>query len=139
MVKALQTLIRLHKRQLDELKRQQAELDREREALMAAHDRLEVELAVEAAQTEQQPTLSRFFAQYAKKVRERQRLLLAEVARVDKALAEVAEKITEGFGELKKFEIARDNELSRRHVAAEKRDQQALDATAIDRFSRKGK
>ena len=60
----------------------------------------------------------------------------AEIAKLEAQIETLAGEITVKFGELKKYEIVRDNWLRREREAADKKEAAELDDVAIQQFIR---
>ena len=136
-MKGLLTLIKLHRRQLDQLRRQQAEKETQKEQLHDVLTRMIEELEHERQLAYENVEMSQFFGGYAKRIKERQEIVMKEIMKLDKEIRELALEITEKFSELKKFEIARDNRLKRMKDEAERKERIMMDDIAIQGHSRK--
>lgn len=136
-MKALSTLIKLHKRQLDGLRRQMASLERQKDQLQVASGRVDDELKREMKLAADQPEMTKFFGDFARRIKRRKEEIAAEIIRLEKQMAKLAEDIAGEFSEMKKFEIAKAN-AERRLAAEEKRkDTIALDEVAGRQHRRK--
>jgi flagellar export protein FliJ len=138
-MKGLPTLIRLRQRALDTLRRQLAELERQLEELMAEDRRLAEELERERAMAAEFPEMSSFYGNFAKGVEKKQLEIRLKAREVNQSIRKTRNEITEAFGELKRFEITRDNIAASEQEVKDKQEQQSLDEIAIQKFSRKNK
>lgn len=138
-MKGLDTLIKLHRRTLDELRKQIAVLENQKAQLIAASQKLDQELKDEMQAAGKQPELSGFFGGFAKRIRLRQQKIAQEIKELDKKLATLADAAQAAFGEVKKFEIARERKQRRALKEAERKDTIRLDEIAGVQDRRKKK
>lgn len=136
-MKGLLTLIKLHRRQLDQLRRQIAEKETQKLQLHELLERMARELEAERELASQNAEMSQFYGGYAKRMLERQDVVVKEIQRLDKEIRELSLQITEKFSELKKYEIARDNRLKRQKEEADRKERIMFDDIAIQQHSRK--
>ncbi len=137
MTKALKTLIKLHKRTLDELRRKITSLERQKEQLLEASAKLEEELQFEIDLGTQQPEMAPFFGDFAKRIKARQEKLAEEVLLINEQIEKLKAEMTVAFGELKKFEIAKTNADKRAAKEAAHKETIALDEMAGQQHRRK--
>ncbi len=134
----LDSLIRLHRWQVDERRRQVAEL----EALSARLRGELVRLADERAR-EQSAAGASFLAQhvypgYIRRALERQKTLERSLAEAEAQILQARDLLAEAFQELKRYEIAAANRERLRMNAAARRERLETDAIAIENFRRAG-
>ncbi len=134
----LDSLIRLHRWQVDERRRQVAEL----EALSARLRGELVRLAEERAR-EQSAAGASFLAQhvypgYIRRALERQKTLERSLAEAEAQILQARDALAEAFQELKRYEIAAANRERLRMNAAARRERLETDAIAIENFRRAG-
>jgi len=137
-VSTLDSLIRLHRWQVDERRRQVAEL----EALSARLRGELVRLADERAR-EQSAAGASFLAQhvypgYIRRALERQKTLERSLAEAEAQILQARDALAEAFQELKRYEIAAANRERLRMNAAARRERLETDAIAIENFRRAG-
>jgi len=137
-VSTLDSLIRLHRWQVDERRRQVAEL----EALSARLRGELVRLAEERAR-EQSAAGASFLAQhvypgYIRRALERQKTLERSLAEAEAQILQARDALAEAFQELKRYEIAAANRERLRMNAAARRERLETDAIAIENFRRAG-
>src|SRR5258708_20219922 len=137
-VSALDSLIRLHRWQVDERRRHVADLEGLAAQLTEEHHRLDREETREQAAAAAPPEAAVTYAAYARQLIERRRKLAqsqAEVAeRIERSRAALAEAVQEG----KRYEIMAANRTPHPHRRAARRQQQALDDRGADAFRRRG-
>ncbi|MBL4836220.1 MAG: hypothetical protein JKY34_01470 [Kordiimonadaceae bacterium] len=131
----LDNIIRLRQWELDEVRLVLSGLLGERDALIEQIDRLEAEVAEQAVATDLEVfsvTVGAYMAGVDKK---RQQIRAAILAK-DEEIEEQREKVSEGFRELKTFEIGRDQELKRIALEEKRLEQQAFDELGIQNHAR---
>jgi flagellar export protein FliJ len=126
-VKSLDTLIRLQKWQMDEKRRQLADLRQMHADMAASIDRLDREVANEAALAVSDPSLSATFNVFAQAANDRRDRLDGSLREIEGQVIAVEQDIGEAFGELKKLEITKQNRELRDRTATARRAQAALD------------
>jgi flagellar protein FliJ len=132
----LDSLIRLHRWQVDERRRQVAELD-------ALGEKLRQELArlAEERTNEQTAAGASFLARhvypgYLRRAMERQKTLEQSLAETETQTLAAREALAEAFQELKRYEVAQANRERLRITAAARRERLETDAIAIQTFRR---
>lgn len=136
-MKALNTLIRIHKRNLDELRRNMVALENQKAQLEQAIIVLHQELDREIALASKQPEMSNFFGEFAKRIKGRQETLRQEIIAIDIKINELNDQIFAEFTEIKKFEISRENKKTRLKEAENRKETLMLDEIASQQFQKK--
>lgn len=136
-MKGLLTLIKLHKRKLDELRRKMVSLENQKSQLELAIVKLQEELKREMELAAERPEMSGFFGDFAKRIKKRQEDIRAEIKKVEAEMAKLADEIAAEFGELKKYEIALANAKRRATEEQNRKDTIALDEIAGQQFRKK--
>ena len=136
-MKTLNTLIRLSKRTLDELRKKQVSLESQKAQLLEVIKRLGNELASEQKVAAKTPEMGAFFGGFAKRIKLRENDIQAEVKKLDDELAVLSEEILVAFAELKKYEIALDNKKARIKAEEARKETIAMDEVAATNYSRK--
>ncbi len=129
-MKGLLTLIKLRRRELDQLRRQMGVLQEERARHIARSLALTEQLKKEIESAANQPEMAMFFGNFSDHIAAQQDEIREEVHRVDRRIIQLTAKITEAFGDLKKFEITRDNIKAREAEEARRKEQILLDEIA---------
>ncbi|MDX1974560.1 MAG: flagellar FliJ family protein [Rickettsiales bacterium] len=137
MVKGIHTLIKLHKRTLDELRRKMTNLENQKNQLRTSLINLQKELEQEMALAGQQAEMAGFFGDFSKRIRKRQETIVFEIQALDIQIVKLSDEISVAFAELKKFEIARDNAKKCEQAAQNRKDTIMLDEIAIQQHRRK--
>jgi flagellar protein FliJ len=136
-MKGIATLIKLAKRTLDELRRKMGELENQKIKLQYASACLQKELEEEIKMASEQPEMGGFFGGFAKRIQKRQEVIAAEIKKIDQAMALLQNQIAEAFGELKKYEIAQENDKKRKQDEVNRKDTIQLDEIAAQQHRRK--
>lgn len=136
-MKGMKTLIKMQQKDLDELRREQTMHEEQREQLIALLTRLENELNEERALAEGRMEMARYLEDYGARVKERQVGIVQEIVQINIRLEQLGEKITIAFGELKKYEITKENYDKREQAVVDRREQIMLDEVGIRQFTRK--
>ena len=126
--------MRWRKLTVDDLRREMAALADERDALQARLAALDARHAQEFDIAGQMP-FADFVAYDGRAKLERRRVCDALNALEDRLLA-VQEQLTEAFGEYKAFDLAAERFREAARIEAARREQQAFDEIAAQRFQR---
>ena len=136
-MKTLNTLIRLHKRNLDELRRSMFALERQKDHLIQTIEASQRELEREVDLAKNTPEMSSFFGEFAKRIKNRQEKIHKEIQAIDKKITELNNKMAQEFTELKKFEIALENAKNRIKTEEIRKETLMLDEIAAQQFHNK--
>ena len=137
-MKTLRTLSKLHKRRLDALRQAISDLEQQKEQLVVALQRLAQEMQCEVDLASKQVGMSRFFGDYAKRIQTRQAHINLEIKTLTASMDLLREKMAEEFGEMKKYDITRDNRLKKKTEEENRKERERLDEVALQGFSRAG-
>ncbi|PCI59245.1 MAG: hypothetical protein COB37_11925 [Kordiimonadales bacterium] len=132
----LDSIIRLKKWELDEVRRVLSELFAERDAMTAELDRMTEEVA-EQSRSRSIEVFSVSVGAYMGGVRKRRLEIAATIEAKDVELEAQQDKVAEGFRELKTFEIAHDQEMKRQKLAESQAEQAVFDELGIQDHARK--
>lgn len=135
----IDTLITLRQRELDALRREVSKKEDEKELLLSISAKLHQELMHEREAAGQDVSLLAYMARFEESVRSRQLDIAKAVVVIDAELARLQEQVQEKFGELKKFEIVKENRHKEAKAKADAQEQAAMDEIGIQKFSRKEK
>jgi len=136
-VKSLDTIIRLHKWQLDERRKALGELQALSEQLGAEIVRLDGDLAREKAIAAETPASSIDLAGYLKAMLTRRAHLQVSQKHVDKQIAAAQDEIANAFAELKRFELAKADRDRRALLKQRKIEMARFDEIALEGFRRR--
>src|SRR5919199_4442162 len=103
---ALETLIRVHRWQLDERRQQLGELDRLADKLRLERRRLDDEDAAEQRAAALSHEASLAYPNYAAALRDRRAKLDASIAGVEEQIVRARDALAEAFQEVKRYELA---------------------------------
>ena len=133
-MKNINTLIKIHSRELDTLRQQVVKCEEEKSQLIKYSNKMEEELAVERALASQNHELGIIFSNYRRLIRERQEVIEKSLRDLAKKLERINEEIAIKFGEVKKFEIILANHISKEKKLAQARETKQLDEIAVNNF-----
>lgn len=136
-MKSLATLIRLEKREIDELKREQVKLQQKREDCVTALTHLANELRAELKAAETMPDMNQFFGDFAAGNKKKQAQIDGLLLRTEREIEDITQKIRVRFNELKKYEVALANHKKREAEKIKKRETQMMDEIGIRNYSRR--
>ncbi|MCD6035790.1 MAG: hypothetical protein K0R63_1531 [Rickettsiales bacterium] len=125
--RTLKSLVKLHRRLLDQKRQAMAVLQGKREAFVAQRTKLQEELENERRLAETSPDLQYTFGAYAHRNHLRQQEIVLHIAECDKAIETLAEAIREAFQETKTYEIMHERALDEEEKRLAKREQDELD------------
>ncbi|HZH28386.1 MAG TPA: flagellar FliJ family protein [Azospirillaceae bacterium] len=104
----LRPLIRLAKFELDEKRRQLAELHAESDRLHRAVVDLDAEVEREREAADQSQIAAAAFGPYLKRARAQRQALLNSLAQLEARIAAMADELAEAFLELKRYELVQE-------------------------------
>jgi hypothetical protein len=133
-LKTLTTLIKLHKRRVEVLRREMIALEEERRQLHVLTGKLQQEQKQEAALATADSKLSGFFGAYSVRIKARLASIAQEIKRLDTAIEAKVNAIRDEFGEQKKFEIAQENAKKRLAAEVLHRQQQRFDEIGVQQY-----
>jgi flagellar export protein FliJ len=132
----LDSLIRVHRWQLDEQRRAVAELERLVATLRSDVQRLDAEHELEQDFASKTPEASFGYASYAGSVIERRRKRLLSLAEAEQRSTVARETLAEAFQEAKRYEIAAANRILHQRRVQERVDQGTMDELASNSHRR---
>jgi flagellar export protein FliJ len=134
---ALESLIRVHRWQLDERRRYLSGLDALAERLRADALRVEEEARGEARAAGLFPEAGRTYPLFIRVLIERRRKIERSIAEVEAQIEEAREAVSEAFREVKRYELAAANRARDAQSRVARRQRREEDALAIDLHRRK--
>jgi flagellar export protein FliJ len=134
---ALDSLIRLHRWQLDERRRQLAELETLAEKLRQEGARLVAEQASEQTVAAASTEAATAYGSYAAHLVERRRKLEQSLTSVEQQLILARDALSESYREVKRYEIAAATRAAQQRKRSARQQQNALDEVAIETFRRR--
>ena len=132
MTKSLNGIIRLHKWQVDEKRRQIIELEVMKEALEKKLEKLLSDLVNEQENLAKSNVVDISYANYASSVMSRKENLEASITEIDVSIEEMKDELSDAFKELKKYEIVEQRALEREKEDQKKREQDRLDEISLN-------
>ena len=137
MSETLETLIRLHRWQVDERRRQVAELEALAEKLRQELVKLAEERAREQVAAGANLLTRHVYPGYIRRALQRQKTLEQSLAEAEQQTAQARDVLAEAFQELKRYEIAQANRERLRLNAAARRERLETDAIALENYRRR--
>ncbi len=128
----LESLIRLHRWQLDERRRHLADLDALANRLRGEQARLVTEQQAEQGVASASLEAGTAYGAYARRLVERRRKLAESIVSVEQQIAQAREALSEAFREVKRYEIAAASRASQLSKRIARRDQASLDEVAAE-------
>jgi len=134
---ALNSLVRVHSWALDEKRQKLAELEGLADKLRADLQALEQELEQEQSAASGSAEGSIAFPAFVAAALERRKRLRQSIANIELACTAARDEVNQAFQEMKKFELARDNQIAEEQDEAARREQTAMDEMGVDLHRRK--
>lgn len=128
--KGLPILIRLQQRELDSLRKRMVILTQNRDSLLTRSEALLEQLQEEIRLAGELAGLGGFFGDYSKHIKKQRDELHKEAAKLEKKIAALSIEIANAFGELKKYEIAYENQLKEEKKKRDREEQKQMDEIA---------
>jgi flagellar FliJ protein len=128
----LESLIRLHRWQLDEQRRRVADIEQLTTQLQAEMQRLDAEQTAEQQAAGQSQEASFAYGSYAGALIERRRKLAKSLAETEQQAVIAREALAEVFQEVKRYEIASAKRLLGQRVQADRLQQNNMDELGIE-------
>lgn len=136
-MRALPSLIRLHRWRLDERRRAVADLEAMRLTIQEDIGRLDVEIAEESGASRELTKGVALFPSYFANARARRKRMEASIEEMDASLDAAREEATKAYRELRKYEIALENHERRADLAGNRREQAEQDEIGLNIFRRR--
>jgi len=134
---AIDSLVRLHRWQLDEHRRQLADLDLLAQKLRAEKTRLAEEEATEQIVAGASLEAATAYGGFARHLIERREKIEQSIISVEQQIATAREALAETYQEMKRYEIALANRVTQRRKRSERQQQRTLDEVGIDAYRRR--
>jgi len=130
--KGMAGMIRLHKWQLDEKRRNLVDLENMKAGLLQNLTDLQEDLIAEQKKVSESPIISITYAGYAQKVMARRLNYVNSILEIDVSLEDMKDQVAEAFKELKKYEVVERRDQERKLAARNLKQQNDLDELAIN-------
>jgi flagellar protein FliJ len=137
-VSALDSLIRLHRWQVDERRRHLADLEGLAAQLTEEHHRLDRDEAREQAAAAASPEAAFAYAAYARQLIDRRRKLAQSQAEVAEQIERSRAALAEAFQEVKRYEIMAANRTRQQQRREARREQRVRDDLGAEAVRRRG-
>ncbi len=134
MTRSLTGIIRLHKWQVDEKRRQITELEVMKEELEDKLEKLTTNLAREQENLTKSNVVDINYASYASSVLKRQENLEASIMEIDVSIENMKDELAEAFKELKKYEIVEQRAIEREKEDQKRAEQDRLDEVSLNQY-----
>jgi len=136
-MKSREALIRLHRFRVDEIRRRLKSLDDMRADLTKKMTDLETMMQEEQRRAAHSDLGRLAYPSFARSVVARRENIQRTIDEVEKQAASVTEELQAAYRELKKYEIAAENDATRDRVEYARQVQAELDDIALSRHARK--
>ena len=134
---SLDTLIKLHRWQLDEQRRKVAQFENLAEKLRAELRRLDGEEEFEQRVAGESHEANYAYSGYAKSLIDRRAKLTRSIEDTARQIVDARAALADAYAEVKRYEIAAANRLLAKHRGIERLRQQELDEVALAVYRRK--
>ena len=126
-----ESLIRLHRFQVDEKRRKLAELELMAQEFRARERELEAQVEAEQKKAGISDVAHFAYPMFAKSVIRRRQNILTSIEDIERQLDAAKEELTDAFRELKKYEIIEDNRKRKVRREVMRTEQAQLDEVAL--------
>ncbi len=133
----LDSLIRLHRWQVDERRRHVAALEGLAEKLRLEMARLAAERAADETAAGASFLARHVYPGYIRRALERQKTLERSLAEVETQTVQARDALAEAFQELKRYEITQAERRKREQIEADRRTQAQLDEISLQQHQRR--
>lgn len=135
----LDPLIRYRKHLVDEKRKFLAQLYEKVELVVRQKKVIEEQLDKERelAETSELPETITYFGRYADGARKKIKALKQSIEKMEIRIAAAQEDMRVAFADMKKIEIVRDTRAAREEAEQSRKDDQAMDETALDNYRRR--
>ena len=134
---SLDTLIKLHRWQLDEQRRKVAEFENLAEKLRTELNRLDGENQFEQRIAGNSHEANYAYSGYAKSLIDRRAKLTRSIEETEQQIVDARAALADAFAEVKRYEVAAANRLLAKHRGIERLRQQEFDEVALAGYRRK--
>jgi flagellar export protein FliJ len=136
-MKSRQALIRLHKWQVDDIRRRLGELEVMRRDFEDKRAELEATLADERRIGETSPIGAFAYPSFAKAMNERRQKLEESIKNIEQEIEATKAALGDAYRELKKIEVLEENSKKKQRAEKARREQAETDEVAIKAFQRR--
>lgn len=136
-MKSRQALIRLHKWQVDDIRRRLGELEVMRRDFEDKRTELEATLSDERRIGETSPIGAYAYPSFAKAMTERRQKLEESIKNIEQEIESTKASLGDAYHELKKIEVLEENSKKKQRADKTRRDQAEVDEVAIKNYQRR--
>lgn len=133
-MKTLKTLIRLHKKQIDDLVKEIGLLEEQRRRFVQSLEDLKKQVVIEIKHYAGSEYVF-MLDNYLKSAEKNRKRLIIEIAQAEKNIESLRDILREQFGELKKFEIAMQKRQYQEKIKLLKEESKLMDEFGITKFN----
>ncbi|HYM03057.1 MAG TPA: flagellar FliJ family protein [Stellaceae bacterium] len=134
---ALDSLVRIHRWQIDERRRQVADLEALASKLREERRRLDEEELREQRVAAEAPEAAFTYGGYVNALIERRNKLSQSLSEAAQQIQAAREALAEAYQEMKRYEITAASRARRQRLEEERRQQKMLDEIGLDAFRRR--
>tara|TARA_R110000824_G_scaffold390760_6_gene587650 strand:+ start:4050 stop:4463 length:414 start_codon:yes stop_codon:yes gene_type:complete len=131
MMRNRESLIRLHRFQVDEKRRKLAELELMAQEFRARERELEAQVEAEQKKAGISDVAHFAYPMFAKSVIRRRQNILTSIEDIERQLDSAKEELSDAFRELKKYEVIEDNRKRKMRKEVMRVEQAQLDEVAL--------
>ena len=135
-MKALNSMIRLQRWQLEEKRRQLVRLEEREAAIVASQRALENELQNEQQAIRREAEFSFCYGNYAQSVIEKRKTLISKYEALETVLLEARSEVGQTYQEVRRYEIVLDNLEERLNKERLRVEQQDIDDISLEMYRR---
>jgi flagellar export protein FliJ len=136
-MKSRQALIRLHKWQVDDIRRRLGELEVMRREFEDKRSELEATLADERRIGETSPIGAYAYPSFAKAMTDRRQKLEESIKNIEGEIESTKAALGDAYRELKKVEVLEENSKKKQRAEKARREQAEVDEVAIKAYQRR--
>lgn len=133
-MKTLQTLIKIHKRDLDDKRRELVALEEQKAELLEFSKQMKEELAAESELASADPSMSLTFNNYRNMIKNRQATIAGILSELKVKMDSLSYAISEIYGEVKKYEIILQQKIDKKTQEEKSQENKVLDEVAINGY-----
>jgi flagellar export protein FliJ len=136
-VSVLRRLVRYHRHQLDEKRRNLRTLEERAASIEGAIEKLDKSVAAERRVAKHSPDVSGAYGSFARAALDRRAALLETLSEASRAVDAAREELLDAFAEVKRYEISLDHQERREREEQERKVQGQLDEAALNLYRRR--
>ena len=130
-MKSLKTLVKIKQRELDKARTHLTRLETQRDQIIAQIGKLTEDLEQEYVLSSQMAEMKGFFGEFAESIKQQQQKLAQKVVKTETQIQGVITEIQVQFSEIKKYEIAIEQQEEAEQLLARQEEQSMMDELGI--------